>query len=930
MEEDRRNVGTSPKTIRSISILWTYIYLLLMLSERLSVSQANSHVHRVEKDARLAVTEEVGLVSSSKRTNNAIPEAEESTLEALRKYGAKKSESVSQTEQLDKPYPYIKSQDPIQNNEKTVEAYGNPLDNNIHQSKRSGSSDVVSVNGNVSISTVESESTTETESRSELEIETTTTASSTTAYQSTNSTTSTTEDVESNWSTTTDNANDQTSRTTSPEPQEKSTELFTTQNENLTLTRLISVPITTTLATISTMNQPDVSSTENSYIPSTITELTTTSMVQEESPITIITDDQSTMITTMVTEPSTTSTQKKSKATLKSTSKPTMLTETVTTEATISTTTPMTLAVTTAPTTTTTTTTTATTATTTMTTTTPMTTTMTSTSSATIPTKISTKTRTTTMKTTPLRTANPKMISTSTETYNSFSTWQDEGSESTTDTISPTLPTEDVTLLIRIIFEGSWHDVCSKLPTLRQSLAELVNNNVEKSISPRQIIFHQTQCTENLTPMALVSEIPLTSVLVYIVDENGNFDGALTKILPSLYQMTPIDFSLPIHSFQLVPEADSSNAIAVIIVSCVAFICLILLAGLLFIMRKRQGRFNYGERCRPVSLDAYSLDSVSAYNSVRRSKGALRCSKRSYGNPTFEDSSAIPTHPLNFADMETFCNDASAVDEEFASIPQVSSKIDELPPGAELKNRYANVIPLPETRVPLSRLNNDPLTEYINASYVRGPKNANKFYIACQAPTDSTVSDFWRMVWEQQCRVIIMLTDLVENGAEKCSEYIPPLEVSDCHRLYGDYQVTLKKREAKEKYAISTLHLKNLEKNTFREVWHIWYLWPANGTPADGAGLIAVLLEARALQRNATGPIVVHCSPGTGRTGTLIALDLGIRQYEITRTVDVPRVVYTIRRDRAGAVQTREQYGFIYKGLHLYASKLAGGAIEST
>lgn len=118
----------------------------------------------------------------------------------------------------------------------------------------------------------------------------------------------------------------------------------------------------------------------------------------------------------------------------------------------------------------------------------------------------------------------------------------------------------------------------------------------------------------------------------------------------------------------LVQEAGSGNTIAVVIVSCVAFICLILLAGLFvscrlcnlkiifvstcnnnyndlysvvtskFIMRKRQGRFNYGERCRPVSLDAYSLDSVSAYNSVRRSKNALRCSKRSYGNPTFEDS----------------------------------------------------------------------------------------------------------------------------------------------------------------------------------------------------------------------------------------------------------------------------------------------------
>jgi protein tyrosine phosphatase len=46
----------------------------------------------------------------------------------------------------------------------------------------------------------------------------------------------------------------------------------------------------------------------------------------------------------------------------------------------------------------------------------------------------------------------------------------------------------------------------------------------------------------------------------------------------------------------------------------------------------------------------------------------------------------------------------------------------------------------------------------------QGPKNASKYYIACQAPMASTVIDFWRMIWEQQSRVILMLTDLVENG----------------------------------------------------------------------------------------------------------------------------------------------------------------------
>nr|XP_031836383.1 mucin-17 isoform X2 [Nomia melanderi]XP_031836384.1 mucin-17 isoform X2 [Nomia melanderi]XP_031836385.1 mucin-17 isoform X2 [Nomia melanderi]XP_031836386.1 mucin-17 isoform X2 [Nomia melanderi] len=492
---------------------------------------------------------------------------------------------------------------------------------------------------------------------------------------------------------------------------------------------------------------------------------------------------------------------------------------------------------------------------------------------------------------------------------------------------------EEITSLVHIVMEGTWNEICLEMEKLRSTLAEVLKVGMKGSVSDKQIMFHRQPrlCPEVASSTPTTSDIPLTSILVYVVDENGKFDSTMTNSLPTLYQdvKDTVKFPIAIHSFRLETIPDSGNAIAVVVVSVVAFICLLLLAGLLFIMRKRQTRFNYGERCRPVSLDAYSVDSVSAYNSVRR-KGVARSSKRSYGNPTFEDSSAIPSHPLNFAGLSSFCNDVNAINEEFSGIPQVSAKIDELPAGAEVKNRYANVIPLPETRVPLQKINNDSLTEYINASYVRGPKNAMRYYIACQAPMELTVTDFWRMIWEQQCKVIIMLTDLVENGVEKCTEYIPPSEITDCHRLYGDFQVTLKKRETKEKYAISTLHLKNLENNTFREVYHIWYLWPVNGAQSDGAGLIAVLLEARALQRGGPGPIVVHCSPGTGRTGTLIALDLGIRQYEITRTVDVPRVVYTIRRDRAGAVQTKEQYAFIYKALNLYATKLAGGVLDST
>ncbi|XP_018321870.2 tyrosine-protein phosphatase non-receptor type 9, partial [Agrilus planipennis] len=162
---------------------------------------------------------------------------------------------------------------------------------------------------------------------------------------------------------------------------------------------------------------------------------------------------------------------------------------------------------------------------------------------------------------------------------------------------------------------------------------------------------------------------------------------------------------------------------------------------------------------------------------------------------------------------------------------------------------------------------------------------------------------------------------------------------------FGDFEVTLKKREVKEKYVISSLQLKNMVSNSWREVTHMWYVgWPEKGVPMEYNSIIAFLIEARSYLKlpntaetpkindgmnvngpNGNGPVVVHCSPGTGRTGTIIACDMAIREFEQARQVDIPKLVYRIRRDRAGAVQTKDQYAFIYKVVSTYAIKLTGG-----
>lgn len=106
-------------------------------------------------------------------------------------------------------------------------------------------------------------------------------------------------------------------------------------------------------------------------------------------------------------------------------------------------------------------------------------------------------------------------------------------------------------------------------------------------------------------------------------------------------------------------------------------------------MRKRQKLLTYSQRCRPVGLDAYSLDNVSVFNSIRR-KGSMRQSKRAYGNAGFEDPD-LKKHVLTLEALATFVTYRPEIYKEFKELPVVTARIEDVPKGCEDKNRLVDV-----------------------------------------------------------------------------------------------------------------------------------------------------------------------------------------------------------------------------------------------
>ncbi|CAD6244697.1 GSCOCT00013427001.2-RA-CDS [Cotesia congregata] len=249
------------------------------------------------------------------------------------------------------------------------------------------------------------------------------------------------------------------------------------------------------------------------------------------------------------------------------------------------------------------------------------------------------------------------------------------------------------------------------------------------------------------------------------------------------------------------------------------------------------------------------------------------------------------------------------------NLPIVDTCVNFFLPCNKNKNRCADYPCWDTSRVVLKSNNS---LDYINANYVSGFDMSAKF-IATQEPMPGTFNDFWKMIWQENSRVIVMLNGTKQQSEPRNLQYFA---ATQDNTLIKEFIIKEERVKLNSYYTKTTLKVTHLETGEVRVIHHFKYLnWPENEAP-DIKEVIDFLLAVnrkdqayfrKVLKTNQVlpGPIVVHGEKGVGRTAAYCVADICLYQIAHTASISVPSTVVKVRQQRRFSMQTANHYIFV-------------------